>query len=446
MNITRAPLHAIAVLMLAAITARAELVNDFVTATNSAATNTFSGRVGIGTNNPATLLDVNGSTIIRGNLIASNGLTVSGPFSGITAAQVGAVSTTDSIYLAALTNAAQFASAAQGALAGTALQPNGSGANLTGITAAQVGAVATNNARYLAALTNIPAGAIGAAQLAAGAVTIGKLDLAKLDLRYVLSTNASVRIANNQPNAILGTNVLCIGSLAVGSNLFVNGMISGNGVGITNVSVDASLITTGTLSKSIGGVWNAANLTLLPVGDISMGSFATMKAPATTASMPGYRYYRFVMNAVDSNPQGMMLLDELQFKIGGAWLTNSMGGFWGYTPAVSASTVWGPDCSDYAAGKVFDGVTGSGPDSSYKSFWSSWWNVGMPQWIKIDFKANVQITGMKVTGFVLGQYTPTAFALQGSNDDNAWSEIIGSARTGVHNLNSTLTCEWTWLN
>ena len=454
MNITRAPLHAIAVLMLAAITARAELVNDFVTATNSAATNTFSGRVGIGTNNPATLLDVNGSTIIRGNLIASNGLTVSGPFSGITAAQVGAVSTTDSIYLAALTNAAQFASAAQGALAGTALQPNGSGANLTGITAAQVGAVATNDARYLAALTTIPAGAVGAAQLAAGAVTTGKLDLATLDLRYVLSTNAVVRIANNQPNVILGTNVLCIGSLAVGNNLVVNGRISGNGARISNVSVNASLITTGTLSKSIVGVWNAANLILLPVGDISMGSFATLKK--ATASVPGYRYYRFVMNAVVGNSDGTAALDELQFKIGGAWLANNMNtGYIGvYTPTISASS-WSAWCDPICA---FDGCGGSAGSST--PYWSSAlgsyktsapFTCNAPVWIQVDFKAIVQIAGIKATGVSLysnnsGKYNPTDFVLQGSNDDCFWTEIIGSAQTGVKNLNSTPTFEWTWAN
>ena len=42
-----------------------------------------------------------------------------------------------------LTNAAQFATAAQGSLAATALQPGGNGSGLTGITAAQVGAVGT---------------------------------------------------------------------------------------------------------------------------------------------------------------------------------------------------------------------------------------------------------------------------------------------------------------
>ena len=285
MNKIRIQLQAIAFLMLAAIsTARGELVTDFVTATNAAATNLFSGRVGIGTSTPATLLDINGSAIVRGNLIASNGLTVSGPVSGITAAQVGAVSTTDRLYRAALTNAAQFATAAQGALASTALQPTGSGANLTGITAAQVGAVAMTNSRYLAALTNIPAGAVGTAQLAVGAVTTGKLDLATLDLRYATSTTGLVGITNRQSNVTLGTNVICAGSLSVSNNLVVNGVFSGNGIGITNVSVTASQVTTGTLSAARlpdSGVWNAVNLYLPSVDSIPMGSFTNAPRPYT---------------------------------------------------------------------------------------------------------------------------------------------------------------------
>ena len=449
MSKTRAQLQAVAFLVLAAIfTARGELVTDFVATTNAVATNLFSGRVGIGTNSPSTLLDVNGNAIIRGNLIASNGLTVSGPVSGITAAQVGAISTTDRIYRAALTNEAQFATTAQGAQASTALQPNSSGARLTGITAAQVGAVATNDARYLAALTNIPAGAVGTAQLASGAVTTGKLDLVTLDSRYVRSTNAVVRIiTNSQPNVIMGTNVLCVGSLAVGSDLVVNGMISGNGAGISNVSVDASQITTGTLSTSVGGVWNAANIILSPVGDI----------PTTTAFVPGYRYYRLVMNAVGGNSQGMVALDELQFKVSGAWLTNHMtgnasGAIGGYVPTISASAEYS---ASYAAYKAFDGVIGTS-----SSYWNSPAGCSLTtapftcnpaQWIGVDFKTNVQISGIKLTGNSVagnsnGQYNPTDFVLQGSSDNSAWTVIIGSARTGVNNLTSTSTHEWTWLN
>ena len=84
------------------------LVTDYLMATNAAYANYLLGKVGVGTTNPATLLDVNGNATIRGTLIASNGLMVSGPITGITAAQVGAVVTTDARYLAALTNAAAF--------------------------------------------------------------------------------------------------------------------------------------------------------------------------------------------------------------------------------------------------------------------------------------------------------------------------------------------------
>jgi hypothetical protein len=78
------------------------------------------------------------------------------------------VTTNDARYLAALTNAAAFATAEQGTKADTALQPastngwvvtshdsllatNGNGSALTGITAAQVGAVATNAPAWIAA-------------------------------------------------------------------------------------------------------------------------------------------------------------------------------------------------------------------------------------------------------------------------------------------------------
>ena len=48
--------------------------------------------------------------------------------------------TITAIGLGALTNAAQFATAAQGTKADSALQPTGDGSQLTGITAAKVGA------------------------------------------------------------------------------------------------------------------------------------------------------------------------------------------------------------------------------------------------------------------------------------------------------------------
>ena len=61
----------------------------------------------------------------------------------LVASDVGAVATNDARYLAALTNAAQFATAAQGSKADTAVQP-----------AALTAYVQTNDTRYLLALTN----------------------------------------------------------------------------------------------------------------------------------------------------------------------------------------------------------------------------------------------------------------------------------------------------
>ena len=92
--------------------------------------------------------------------------------SGITAAQVGAVPTNDLRFLAALTNSAQFATAAQGTLASTALQPTGNGSQLIGLTVTQVsGALSVSGSAN--SLSGCPSGAdtLGAATTALNAAT-----------------------------------------------------------------------------------------------------------------------------------------------------------------------------------------------------------------------------------------------------------------------------------
>ena len=83
---------------------RGELVTDFVTTTNAAATNTFLGNVGVGTSTPAYKLDVTGNLRVTGTgtfaVVTGNG----SQLTGITAAQVGAVASNDARYIATLTN------------------------------------------------------------------------------------------------------------------------------------------------------------------------------------------------------------------------------------------------------------------------------------------------------------------------------------------------------
>jgi hypothetical protein len=203
---------------------RAELVTDFLTGTNAVATNYFLGKVGVGTARPEQKLDVTGNLrvtatgtfaavlvqsnlVVAGALAVSNGMIVSGPVAGLTAAKLGAVSVSDARYLAALTNAAAFdpAGAAAAVQASLATLPSGiSGATATQIVAnvLTTGTVAT--ARMAQTLTGAQAENWNSAYAWGNHAAAG----------YATAENLS-RATNAMPQALL--NVGPYGDLSMGS-------------------------------------------------------------------------------------------------------------------------------------------------------------------------------------------------------------------------------------
>ena len=228
-------------------------------------------------------------------IISEGGLGSNGSGSiNITPAQIGAVSSSDIRYLTALTNAAQFATAAQGALANTALQPTGSGANLTGITAAKVGAVSTNDPSYLAAITNL------------------------------------------QPNVTLGSNLTILGSAQISNSLFagvglasadpsVRFLINANTASPTDLSgmTDHPFIfvgSNGVRSRVMIDCYANGNNAAAPILTFRSANGTAAAPTATTAgfTLANLGYQGFGTSNRVANTKAFMLVEPV-----GTWTDNS---------------------------------------------------------------------------------------------------------------------------
>jgi hypothetical protein len=139
------------------------------------------------------------------------------------------------------------ATAAQGSLADTALQPSGSGASLTGITASQVGAASTSHASThvggadeIATATTSTAGLMSAAQVAS-------LDALKPDQYAVTSTPVTLTEASQSVLAVTLTGLPASSALIgiVGVRLTINTTGTPANCGFVDIAVGVSIVTDG---------------------------------------------------------------------------------------------------------------------------------------------------------------------------------------------------------
>ena len=243
----------------------AGIATDYINATKAGTTNAFLSNVGIGTTSPTQMLDVMGNLRVTGTGTFAKVVGNGSGLSNIVASQVGAVATNDARYLASLTNASDFASAAQGALAATALQPNGNGSQLSGLNVIQVsGALsATGSANGLSgcpsgadavglaaavqaqlpaigtAASNAQSAAANAQTTANDAQTLASNALAAADSKLSPTGNGSQLVGitvdqvsgalsnNNASEVFFGTNLTVGGSLILSNGLTVVGAVSG---------------------------------------------------------------------------------------------------------------------------------------------------------------------------------------------------------------------------
>jgi len=190
---------------------------------------------------------------------------------------------------------------------------------------------------------------------------------------------------------------------------------------------------------SWGSFTRKATLSLV----VACGLVAAGGTLAAHASGDTHRYYRFVIDSVGPNTDGLSSVNELQLKIGGVWLENSNGNIGDYThgevrfgPAVGTSYTATVDVPANAQdlGKLFNGIDNvswvAGIEYSPRPFGGVAGDATTADAITAVFDfglAPVALDGMRVfgdpwaNGGAAGAEAPDRFRIQYSDNGTDWT-------------------------
>jgi len=268
--------------------------SDGISQTNASGANTFMGKVGIGTNNPAEKLHVVGNVRVDGTSIVS-AVTLGGvPITNWASLAAGVLRASSNLSdvvdkPVARTNLGLGSAATYDA--SVFLTTNGNGAQLTNITATQVGALSTN-AGALLAVNNLSE-LTATAAIARNNLGLGSAAMNNSDAFLSPTGNGSqlTGITAAQVGALSATGGVINGSLSVSSNLFVNGTNVANLIGaggFNSVTGNFDMVTNRiiNLAPPVGQndavskyyLWISLS-NIPPMGDMSMGIYTNQTNP-----------------------------------------------------------------------------------------------------------------------------------------------------------------------
>ena len=193
---------------------------------------------------------------------------------------------------------------------------------------------------------------------------------------------------------------------------------------------------------SWGSFRRKATLSLL----VACGLVAAGGTPAAHASGDTHRYYRFVIDSVAPNTDGLSSVNELRLKIGGVWLENSNGTLGSQThgevrfgPAVGTSYTATVDvpANGQDLGLLFNGLNDvswvAGIGYSPRPFGGVAGDVTPADAITAVFDfglAPVALEGMRVfgdpwaNGGAAGAEAPDRFRIQYSDNGTDWTTVF----------------------